>query len=110
MKIVTIILIILFMALPISAFEVETGYGYFEDSEGHINTLCYFEPGSVHQDAPNYTYKEVATKEKFDKLKVYVPPPTQEQVYREKIAKKMRKLAIKALKDEGELPPDYNEE
>jgi len=89
-------------------FEVQTGYGYFKDSEGHIIAKALL-PEGTHPIKDGYTYHEVNTQKVLNKIKVWQPPLTQEEAYKKKISKKMRKLAIQALKDEGELPPNYGE-
>ncbi len=82
--------------------EVKTGFGYFSDLQGHIVSKYELSKGQ-HLLKEGYTFTEVDTKVDLNKIEVYVPPETEEQIEEEKIQVEMRQMAIDSLKKKGEI-------
>lgn len=89
--------------------QVNTGFGYFKNSEGIIIAKAEL-PKGEHNCQDMFNYVEVATKAELDALKVEPPKLTEKEKTERKIRKEMRKLAIKSLKGKNELPTDFPEE
>ena len=108
MKTFSMIILLLIISSFVYAgdFKVETGYGYFLDSNGDYVCNAML-PAGNHPIKDGYSYVEVSTKEDLDNIAEPVIEPTQEQIYKSKISDKMQQMAIAELKKDGELPPDY---
>lgn len=85
---------------------VKTGLGYIRDAAGNITAKSEL-PAGEHPLRDGFTYTEVGSQAELDALEVYTPPPTQGQLNEQKIRGKIRRLAVDALKAEGQLPQDY---
>lgn len=63
--------------------------------------LYYVEYGGIVGD------KYFPLEDRWEKHPENYPQPTEKEINESKIAAKIREIAIGALKEEGELPPDY---
>ena len=90
-----------------SKILVKTGFGYYKDQAGRIVCRAIL-PAGDHLLESGYTYTEVADQAALDAIEVWIDPVMLEREKNEKkIADKIRKDAIKKLKDAGDLPGDY---
>ena len=103
------IICILLMATTCYAKEIEvkTGYGYFT-KDGEIISKYNLPPG-IHTIDDDEDFVELQTEKETNAIKIYAPPPTQEEINKKKIIERIRKIAIDELKAEGELPLDYKD-
>ena len=83
-------------------FNTKTGIGFIKDFNGNI--ICKTSlPIGNHPIKDDYIYVEVENRIDFDKIEIYKEPISIEQLKESKIQKEMRDIAIKSLKDKGEL-------
>lgn len=106
-----LIFLILFTGVAYSEeINVETGFGYFVDSNGNVVCHATLNPGK-HPIKDGYGYIEVSDKRKMEEVEIYVKPKTSKELAEENIAQKtreiLRKQAIDELKKTGDLPDDY---
>lgn len=91
---------------------VNTGFGYYTDTMGNVYMKAML-PNGKHFIDDEYTYTEVNNKQELDLINVYVKPKTEKEINKKKIQDKIkdnaRKQAIKDLKQEGEIPDDYED-
>lgn len=90
--------------------EVKTGFGYYQDTQGHVVSKAELPEGS-HRLAEGLIYIELQNRDELDAIEVYIDPAEIEKQDREKLIRdKTRELAIAELKKEGKLPPDYEDD
>ncbi len=88
---------------------VNTGFGYYTDSQGRITDKAELPPGR-HSIKDGFTYTEVADAAALGPIQIYEDPAEIEQRQNEqKIQGKIRSTAIEALKATGDLPADYED-
>jgi len=86
---------------------VNTGFGYYTDSQGHVTGKAELPPG-VHPMKDGFSYTEVADAAALELINIYVDPAEIEQRQNEqKIQARIRTTAIESLIATGDLPPDY---
>ncbi len=86
---------------------INTGFGFFKDSQGHIVGKAELPP-RVHPMKDGFSYTEVADAAALELINIYVDPAEIDRRQNEqKIQGKIRLTAIEALKAEGQLPPDF---
>ncbi|MCM8784566.1 MAG: hypothetical protein NC818_07395 [Candidatus Omnitrophica bacterium] len=87
-------------------FEVKTGYGYFRDKYGNIAAKAEL-PRGIHLLKDGYIYCEVDSQEDLEKIQVYIPLLTKEEIEERKIKTEadafLREQAIQRLKARGEI-------
>lgn len=89
------------------AIIVKTGFGYYEDGQGHVLVKAEL-PIGVHYLADGLNYIEVDTKAELDSIVVWENPVELEKQKNErKVRDKIRADAIAQLIKDGELPSDY---
>jgi hypothetical protein len=62
---------------------VKTGYGYIQDSNGHIVSRCEL-PKGEHPLKDGYSYIEVQSRSELENVTLWIPPPTVEELERQK--------------------------
>ena len=88
-------------------FIVKTGFGYFENTNGHVVAKSQLPPGE-HTIKEGYIYYEVNNQVELDAIEVYQDPQKIEKAANEqKITAHIRTEAIAKLKASGGLQGDY---
>lgn len=91
-------------------FTSKTGFGYYQDSQGHNICLAELPPGQ-HLMHDGYFFIEVNNREQLDQVQIWDDP---DEILRNSqtvlVTKKARRTAIDLLIVEGKLPPDYTED
>ncbi len=86
---------------------VQTGFGYYQDMQGHIITKAEL-PQGPHDLADGLVYFELDSKAELDAVEVYQDlVDSQALLNEQKIRAKIRQTAIDDLKAAGQLPPDF---
>ena len=85
-------------------FNVNTGFGYYEDQQGRIVAKAQLPPGP-HPIKAGFSYTEVADQAELEAIKVYqdqaqVQAAQQDQ----KITDKLREIAVNELIKVGNWP------
>ena len=91
-----------------SKILVITGLGYYKDQQGRVIAKAQLPPGR-HDLGDDLIYVEVDNQADLDKIEIYQPPPTSEQLNVIKIGQYTRQEAITALKAAGQLPADFED-
>ena len=86
------------------SINVNTGFGYFKNSTGHIVAKGQLPLGSCPVK-DSFTYTEVADMAELDAIEVYQDPiEIERRANEQKIAEKLRELAINELIKDGNWP------
>jgi len=83
-------------------FTVKTGFGYLKDDQNKVIAKAIL-PAGDHPIKDGFTYIEVADQAALDLVTVELPVQTPEQLFEQKIADKLRVMAIERLTADGEL-------
>jgi hypothetical protein len=86
---------------------VKTGFGYFEDVDGHIVSKARL-PVGIHNVTDGFTYHEVADQAALDAVEIWQDQAALDAAADEAaIQAKMRSMAITALQAEGKLSANF---
>ncbi len=84
--------------------SVQTGFGYYKDLQGRIKAKAQL-PAGQHDLADDLNYIEVDNQPALDAIEVYQDPAQLQAVQQgQKIADKLRSLAIAELIKDGNWP------
>ena len=84
--------------------SVQTGFGYYKDQVGNIIAKAEL-PAGQHNLADGMTYVELNSMAELDAIEVYQDPAqVQAAQQQQKIAEKLRSIAINELIKDGNWP------